>query len=325
MKWAKNVVRTCMNIKAGEKVQVWVDEPLIRQGLVLVGEIKDVGAETLLVVFPDSIRPIKKFPETLSATSRETDVLIWWLNKLVSDTETGTFILPTIPKFTGDGARIGFGVFIDDDMLENEMSADYTEISKRTEKLANLINGGKDVHIAASGGTDIKFSIKGRRCLADSGFIHQRGIFRNLPAGEVCLAPLEESANGVVVFDKSIILAERGMLKTPITLHFRNGRVAKIEGGEEAVKLRKAVKEAGKGADVIAELGIGTNDRARLMGNPMTDEKVLGTAHIAIGDNVHIPLGGKNEAKIHIDGIIGEPTIVVDGKTVMTKGKFIFL
>lgn len=325
MKWAKNVVRTCMNIKAGDRVQVWVDEPLIRQGLVLVREIKEVDAEPLFVVYPDSIRPIEKWPETLLATSRETDVLIWWFNKLVSDVEQGA-ILPVIPKFTGDGARIGFGVFIDDDILENEMSADYTEISKRTEKLANFINGGKDVHITAPGGTDIKFSIKGRRCLTDSGFIHKRGIFRNLPAGEAGMAPVEESANGVVVFDKSIILAEieGGMLKTPITLHFRNGRVVKIEGGEEAAKLRKAVKEAGKGADVIAELGIGTNDRARLIGNPMTDEKVLGTAHIAIGDNVHIPLGGKNEAKIHIDGIIGEPTIVVDGKTVMTKGKFVF-
>jgi len=325
MKWVKNVVRTCMNIKAGEKVQVWIDEPLIRQGLALVKEIKDVGAETLFVVFPDSIRPIEKFPETLSTTSKETDVLIWWLNKLMSDAEIGSF-LPVISKFTQDGTRIGFGVFIDDDMLKNEMSADYTEISTRTEKLANLIKGGKDVRLTEPGGTDIKFSIEGRRCLADSGFIHERGTFRNLPAGEAFIAPVEESANGVVVFDKSIVLAEigRGMLKMPITVHFQNGRVAKIEGGEEADKLRKAVREAGKGADVIAELGIGTNDRARLMGNPMTDEKVLGTAHVAIGDNVHVPIGGKNEAKIHIDGIIGEPTIIVDGKTVMTKGQFAF-
>ena len=41
MKWAKNVVRTCMNIEVGEKVQVWVDETLIRQGLVLVREIRE--------------------------------------------------------------------------------------------------------------------------------------------------------------------------------------------------------------------------------------------------------------------------------------------
>jgi leucyl aminopeptidase (aminopeptidase T) len=74
---------------------------------------------------------------------------------------------------------------------------------------------------------------------------------------------------------------------------------------------------------VIAELGIGTNDCARLMGNPMTDEKVLGTAHIAVGDNVHIPLGGKNEADIHIDGIFGDPTIVIDGNTIMRKGKLV--
>jgi hypothetical protein len=249
MEWAKNVSRTCMNIKPGERVQVWVDEPLIRQGLVLTKETKAMGAKTLLVVLPDSIRPIEEFSETLLVTSSQTDVLIWWLSKLMSESELGA-ILPVIPRFTKDGARIGFGVFIDDDILENEMSADYTEISKRTEKLASLIDGGDVVHVTAPGGTDIKFSIKERKCLADSGLIHQRGIFRNLPAGEVCMAPVEESANGVVVFDKSVILAgiERGVLRTPITLHFRTGRVTKIEGGEEAAILRKAVKEAGKGA-----------------------------------------------------------------------------
>ena len=324
MKWARNVVRTCMNIKAGERVQVWVDEPLIRQGLALIREIKEIGAETLFVVFPDSIRPIEKFPETLLATSRETDVLIRWFNKLVGEAEIGALI-STRNKFTGDGARMASAVFIDDDVLENEMSADYTEIHRRTEKLAKLIKGGKNVHLTAPGGTDIKFSIEGRKCLALSGFIHERGMVDNLPAGEVAIAPVEESADGVVVFDKSITLAKigHGMLKTPIALHFRNGRAVKIEGGEEAAKLRITVKEAGKGADVIAELGIGTNDRARLMGNPLTDEKALGTAHIAIGENVRI-FGGKNEAKTHIDGIIGEPTIVVDGKTIMTKGKFVF-
>jgi hypothetical protein len=139
MKWAKNVVRNCMNIKAGERVQVWVDEPLIKQGLILVKEIKEAGAEPLFVVFPDSIRPIEKIPATLLATSGQTDALIWWLNKLESDAELGA-AHEAIPKLAGDGVRIGFGGFINDDMLENEMSADYTEISKRTEKLASRIN-----------------------------------------------------------------------------------------------------------------------------------------------------------------------------------------
>ena len=88
-----------------------------------------------------------------------------------------------------------------------------------------------------------------------------------------------------------------------------------------AAATREAIAEAGTGADVVAELGIGTNDRARITGSVITDEKVLGTAHVAFGDNASPSYGGDNRATIHVDGVMASATIEADGTVVMAAGE----
>ena len=66
-----------------------------------------------------------------------------------------------------------------------------------------------------------------------------------------------------------------------------------------------------------------TNPNARLQGNVLTDEKVMGTVHIAIGHNALASYGGQNRAPIHLDGVIGQPTLVVDGETLIENGKYL--
>jgi leucyl aminopeptidase (aminopeptidase T) len=70
----------------------------------------------------------------------------------------------------------------------------------------------------------------------------------------------------------------------------------------------------------IAELGIGTNDKAIITGLVLEDEKVMGTIHIAIGDNSHF--GGKVQVPSHLDGIVKSPTVWADGKLIMKDGEF---
>jgi leucyl aminopeptidase (aminopeptidase T) len=184
---------------------------------------------------------------------------------------------------------------------------------------------GKDkVHITTPLGTDLTFSIAGRDVKEDTGLIHQPGEFGNLPAGECFVAPLEDSAQGVLVADKSF---PELVVKQPVRMTFEKGRVVAVEGGAEAEELLRRIaygeqQEYGANCRVIAELGIGTNPKARLTGKLITDEKVMGTIHIAIGDNATPTFGGANRAPIHIDGVVGQPTLVVDGETLIEGGKY---
>ena len=73
---------------------------------------------------------------------------------------------------------------------------------------------------------------------------------------------------------------------------------------------------------IVAELGIGTNEKALLCGNTLEDEKVYGTVHIAFGTNTSF--GGKNKADCHMDGIILKPTLYLDGKKIIADGEFVY-
>jgi aminopeptidase len=88
-----------------------------------------------------------------------------------------------------------------------------------------------------------------------------------------------------------------------------------------AKKLVNMLDSVGKNARNIAEFGIGTNDSVKLSGILLEDEKVMGTVHIALGNNVS--MGGKINVPIHLDGVIKEPTVFLDSKVIMKDGKLL--
>lgn len=170
-------------------------------------------------------------------------------------------------------------------------------------------------------GTHLTFDLTGRQAVADTGMLQQSGVWSNLPAGEGYIAPLEGKTTGTLVIDG--VMAGIGLLKEPIVATVSDGRIINISGGEEALTLEKILSEADENAYCIAELGVGTNRVAGLMGSILVDEKVFGTVHVAIGNNRFI--GGQQHSKIHLDGVLREPTLILDGKTVIDRGQHVWL
>ncbi len=117
----------------------------------------------------------------------------------------------------------------------------------------------------------------------------------------------------MLVADLTIPYTVEGLLDAPVTLQFEQGRVTSIEGGRAAQMLRELVADAGHGADVIAELGIGLHPGLKPRGHTMLDEKAAHTAHVAIGRNTG-SYGGDNEAAIHVDCVFSEPLLEADGR-----------
>jgi len=186
-------------------------------------------------------------------------------------------------------------------------------------KIADVMDKGEYVRIKTTLGTNIGFSINGRRAFGrDSGLFTRKGAFGNLPTGEIFIAPVEETANGVFIVDASF--AGIGKLEEPIKIYVENGYVVKIEG-YKAEFLDEVLDSVGKEARNIAEFGIGTNEKAKITGNILEDEKVIGTCHIALGNNSGF--GGKVNVQLHLDGIIKKPTIWVDNEKILDDGKLI--
>jgi len=135
------------------------------------------------------------------------------------------------------------------------------------------------------------------------------------------MMPEEGKSSCVFVVDGS--MAGIGNLegKTPITVRVENGMAVEITGGPEAELLKEKLSAVGEKAFNVAEFGVGTNDAARIIGNILEDEKVMGTIHIALGNNMS--MGGTVDVPIHLDGIIKNPSFELDGRPIMKDGKLL--
>lgn len=207
-------------------------------------------------------------------------------------------------------------------MLEGPMNVDWKQLARITREIAGRMNEAEGVEITSPNGTRISFSIKGRKALADTGILNKPGSFGNLPAGEAFLAPVEGTANGKLVLE----WAPTRELRSPLTLVIKNGLVREIEGEEPyAAILREKFADREDNRN-IAELGIGTNSRANRPDNILESEKIIGTIHIALGDNSSF--GGKVSTPFHQDFVFFKPTVVLLHKdrarvVLMKRGKFV--
>jgi leucyl aminopeptidase (aminopeptidase T) len=295
-----------MGVKPGENVLVVADRPKRRIAEALANAAREAGAEVVLMFMRVLSKHGEEPPKVVARAMRDADVV------LVPTTRSLTHTRARL-RATLAGARIATMPMITEDiMTKGAMLADYTRVSDLTLRLSRLLDRARKAEISTEAGTDLKFSLRGRNAQPDTGLFHNPGDFGNLPAGEAFIAPVEGTGEGEVVVDGSMVDVLKGVIK----MKFENGTATELEGSR---KLLKLLEKSGPRSRNLAEFGLGTNPKARLIGNVLEGEKVLGSCHIALGDNS--TFGGKVRAGIHIDGIILKPTIKLDGKILMENGK----
>ncbi|MHC1564428.1 MAG: aminopeptidase [Candidatus Hecatellaceae archaeon] len=200
------------------------------------------------------------------------------------------------------------------------------EVRRLCEYYRQALEGVDQVTVKAEDGTNLTFSIKGRPILVDDAYISEEDVKRgdvglNIPTGEVFVAPIEDSANGTISFEKVAIPGFGRILGLKLT--FRDGRVVEYEASEGREVFTRFLEANTGDKDRIAELGIGCNPGAQYTGGSIiVDEKIYGTVHIAIGSNTGA-YHGRNKASSHLDMIkdMGEGVLLADGNPVMQNGK----
>jgi leucyl aminopeptidase (aminopeptidase T) len=316
--YATNVLR-CLGVRQGDRFQMLCDEALVPVGLDVCSAVADAGAVPTLTVFPESSRPLATPSEPVVASIAATDAVLLWLGR-TSPVEVNHRRGLYGAVEAGGRCRLAFGANIDDGVLQHEMAADYAAIEERCGRFAAALAGKRRIRVSAPSGTELELRVDGREWKIDDGRIRP-GAWANLPAGEVFIAPLEDSANGVMVVDGALpAIGEPGRVDEPVRVEFRAGRVVDVRGGRHADAFRELIRQPN--ADVIAELGIGANERARMQGNVMTDEKVLGSAHVAVGYNLGA-YGGANDSPVHCDCCFDGASIEADGELVIERGELV--
>jgi leucyl aminopeptidase (aminopeptidase T) len=304
------ILKDIMGVKSSESVLIIADKNKLDIGKALVKEAQKIASGRLLRVPVGKING-EEPSEIVAAEMLKYGVILIATTKSLSHTNARR-------NAVKKGARLASMPGITESMLIRAAKADYETIAKNSEHLMALLNKGNQVIIEADNGTNLSLSVKGRELLGESGILNEKGMWGNLPAGEVCCAPVEGTTQGTLVIDGSVLGKK---LETPIKVFIKDGYAVNFEGNDVAQRLKNTLATVGKDAFAIAELGIGTNNAAIITGNTLEDEKVLGTAHIAFGNNKSY--GGSIDVPVHIDGVFMKPTIFVDAKKIINKGQLL--
>lgn len=306
-------LRDCLGIRATETLLVLTDPPLAALAEVLAEAAQPLAREVVLLRYPEREINGQEPPPPVPAAMAAVDAVIAVTSKSITHTAARR-------AATAAGARVATMPGITPECLIRTMNADYHAIAERTLKVTAMLSAARVAHLTTRLGTDITLPVEGIAAIASTGLIRESGQWGNLPSGEAYLRPDEGKAEGVVIVDGA--LAGIGTVGTPVRITVRGGAAVAISGGEEADRFAAQLERVGPRARNVAELGVGTNDRAVLTGKILEDEKILGTIHVAFGNNAS--MGGTVDIPFHVDGIVLKPTLELDGEVILRNGEPLF-
>lgn len=330
---ARQAILNCLKVKRGEKVVIVTDRETERLADALVDQINEVGAEVRKFVMEeygdrpeDGSNPLK-LPEEIKQAMAEAQVSVYIAQGKKG--ELHSFRIP-LTKLTEEyNIRHGHMPGFNETIMTQGMNADYAEIQKLSAKVYDVVSKAKEIRVTSPAGTDFtaKFDLKYKWVVCDGNI--KPAKWSNLPDGEVFTVPAD--ANGTVVVDGvfgDFFTEKYGDIQaTPLKYELKDGRCMKgsVECANQELKkeFEHYTFDTDENSDRLGEFAIGTNiGLTELIGNLLQDEKFPGV-HIALGDAYKFKTGAEWESNAHNDGVLRNPTIIVDGKIIMENGKFL--
>jgi len=303
-----NVVERCLKVGAGDNVLVVADPGNAALGQALMDAARAAGGDAVLTILPPNPGRGTEPPPTVAAALAAADV----------------FIAPCLPSLSHTsarkraseaGARGATMPGVTADLLARLMSADFDAMGERCRAIARLLTDADEAHLTCARGTDFTMDLRGRAGISDDGDLSAPGAFGNLPCGEGFASPA--GGEGTIAASS---LPGPGVVETPVLLTIVDGLLHDATGDGAAEYLAQLDAHGPLGRN-LAELGVGTNDRATLTGNILEDEKILGTAHVAFGASAGI--GGTVTVPVHLDVVVLEPSLRIGSTQVLDGGRYV--
>jgi leucyl aminopeptidase (aminopeptidase T) len=304
---ARRTVRDALKVRKKESVLLVTDRQKIPIAEALGHWLAKSGAETTTYLMTETLRPIVEPTALFMNMLRKADVTIYMLDPRIEEKGFRSAMVK-------EGSRRGRvcmlpGITVD--MMERLIDISFGETERRNRKVIRHMNGAREVRVTNPYGTNLTFSVWGRKWINSNGDISRKGSHGNLPAGESFTCPVEKTFNGRVVFSLIDDKLGRG------SMVFEKGRVVDHAGRGIAAIMKHIGSD--RSGHVIGEFGIGTNRGARICKNMLEAEKAFSTVHFAIGDSYGL---GRNRSPHHYDALVEKVTLIADGKTVMRNGRF---
>jgi 2,5-dihydroxypyridine 5,6-dioxygenase len=313
---ARRVVRAVLAVRPGEAVVVVRDATSdAAVGEALAAAVAAAGATPVTVAMPPLAVGGQEPPRPVAAALRAADAAILHAGYALFHTAAVRAALAagvrTVDMWGVDAAL----------MVAGGMAADHAEIERLTRAVAARLAAGDRVRLTTAAGTDLRLSVRGRRCTPLGADASRPGGHCALPAGEVAVAPVPGSAEGVIVDPYVLERRDLAFRREPFVMELADGEVQGVHGGREAEAVAAMIAAVGPCARQVAEFALGTNRWCRLGATLREAKKAWGTAHVAIGDSRS--LGGDVDCPVHMDIVLRAPTVTLDGEVLVADGRLL--
>jgi len=200
---------------------------------------------------------------------------------------------------------------------------DLPTLEKFQDKLIAMTKAAKHIKMTTPAGGNVEFDNDPKRpIICEVGYADTPGS--HMLGGQIGWSPSFKSINGIIAFDGSVV-PPIGLVKAPIKLHVKEGKIEKIEGKEDARLFETWLKSFKDPLmSRMAHVCYGVNPGARLTGNIVEDERVWGCTEWGIGYVGQMLTGGEPiPAPSHTDGICLNTSIWLDGKQIFDNGRVV--
>jgi leucyl aminopeptidase (aminopeptidase T) len=312
-----NVLDRCLAVRPGEQVLMLTDDgtdPAVVKALVAGIEArKGVAVVTWM---PVPALPGAEPPGPVAAAMREAGAVIELTSLFIGSSEARRVATRMGVRYLAmPGVRLE--TFRDDGPL----AVDFDAIRSDAEQVGAAWGQATTFRLTTPGGTDLRGSVQGRPGRVLHGLARDDGDYMAPPDIEAGTAPVETSSEGTVVVDADLLFMGEGPLPSPVVLAFAEGELVSVEGAEAGRLHEMLARCADDRMGNLAEVSMAFNPSGRVCGVAMETESSRGTAHIALGNS--IAYGGIVDAVAHLDCVMREATLELDGRPVMVAGELV--
>jgi len=310
---SQKVIGQVAQVKPGENVLVLTDPRVSRRIPASLAEATYLsGGIPSLLVMPPSLYPGAPLPFPAEQAVRGAELVIMATSKSVAHAEV-------FSREKNHRRLISMPGIMEESFIDGGGTMDLEELRKITERVSRALEGKRHFTLTSDKGTEADFTSRGRAFSCFSRPPVPAG-FTMFPDGESIIALQEKTLEGRIVLD--VFQTGVGPLREPIIFDLEEGKVVHMTGGIEAQVLRELLEKYGdENSYYFGEFALGTNPKARFIGSAGEDKKRIGTIHMSLGDDIDI--GGELKSKLHLDGVMGRPTLVADGQELIEDGRLL--
>lgn len=312
-----NVLDRCLAVRVGEEVILLTDagtDPAVVDGL--VEEIDRRHGVPVVSRIPVPPLPGSEPPGAVAAAMREAGAVIEL---------TSLFIGSSAARRAATDAGVRYlampGVRLDTFREGGPLAVDFDAIRADAERVGAAWGAASTYRLTTPAGTDLRGSVAGRPGRVLHGLAREDGAYMAPPDIESGTAPVEGSSEGVVVIDADLLFMGQGPLPSPVSIEIGGGAMVGLEGAEAGRLEAMLERCADDRMSNLAEVSVAFNPAGRVCGVPMETESSRGTAHVALGNS--IAYGGTVDAVAHLDCVMRDATLELDGEPVIVAGELV--